>query len=359
VTWVNLGGRFKVRSADGINFQGIATPPTSTLAACVSLWRLILFCISRRIQVVYVDDWLFFRNHPLRSLAGTIGIRVVGMKLALDERDPSVDFRIATGELSPKSEGYGRLVKTIRLSERFSNLIILTSKAYEQQYVSDGFSQQKVIGSFRGIDTSIFNPGADGNEIRSRLNLGGKFVIGWFGLMHSFRLIREVLAPMIHEAASTMPDAHFLIGGEGPLFTEFQNLSNSKDLPLTVLGFVPYSELPKYLMACDVLLCPVSTDFRHTRNSAWLKIPEALAVGRPVIATRTNVSDLDYKDMKAVLWVKPSLTGFKGGLQELRENYPRYLSQAQEQARNFDEYEVSNTIGKIVDRIELLAGRPS
>jgi glycosyltransferase involved in cell wall biosynthesis len=271
----------------------------------------------------------------------------------MDERDPTVDFETATGELVVGSSKYEQTLRATRLSEGMSSLVLLTSKAYERLYVSEGFPRGKVMGAFRGVDTALFNPGVDPATVRRRLGLDGKFVIGWFGLMHSFRLIREVLIPMVQNIAKTMPDAHVLIGGEGPLLGEFQDLAKDSGLPLTVLGLVPYSELPSHVAACDVLLCPVNRGFRHTQNSAWLKIAEALAVGRPVIATRTRLSEFDFKELKGVLWVEPTLASFMDALKELREGYPRYLSLAQEQSRNFGDYSISHTISRIVDRIEL------
>jgi glycosyltransferase involved in cell wall biosynthesis len=354
VTWVRLGGRKRGPSAEGIAFANIPIPPTNVLLTLFSLVRMVLFCFARGIQVAYIDEWLFFRHRPFRLLAGIAGLRAAGIKVVLDERDPSVDFEVATGELSVDAPRYRWTLLATRLSERLSNLVILTSKAYEQLYISEGFPPERVEGDFRGVDTTLFNPNVDSASVRSRLGLEGKFVIGWFGLMHPFRLIKEVLVPIIGEVAEVMPNAHVLIGGEGPMYGEFQTLARDQNLPVTVLGLVPYADLPRHIAACDVLLCTVKTGFRHTLHSTWLKIAEALAVGRPVIATRTKISDLDFKDMKGVVWVEPSLAGFLGALKQVRENYPAYFAQAQEQARHFEEYSVSHTIGKIVDRIELL-----
>lgn len=356
VTWVRLGGKDKTHFAEGIEFTGIPLPPTNPLFTAFSLLRLVLFCVARRIQIVYLDEWLFFRHRPMSRLAGVIGLRISGAKVVLDERDPLVDFETATGEFSKTSQGYRQTIRAASLSERLSSLVILTSKAYEQLYISDGFPVKKVIGIFRGVDPELFNPMASPDLIRSKFGLDDKFVIGWFGLMHPFRQIKEVLVPVARGISKAIPNAHVLIGGEGPLFGEFQSLSAEDDIPATVLGFIPYADLPRYIAACDVLLCPVDPRFRFTQRSAWLKIVEALAVGRPIIASRTMISELDYKDLRGVIWVESDLKSFMNALGELKRNYPSYLSQAQDQARHIEDYSVSSTIIKIVDRVELLVG---
>jgi glycosyltransferase involved in cell wall biosynthesis len=357
VTWVQLGAKDKTHFEEGIEFVSIPIPPTNVLLTVLSLFRMVLSCVARGIKVAYVDEWLFFRHRPLRCLAGLVGLRAAGMKVVLDERDPAVDFEVATGELSTGSPRFNTTFRVTRLNERLASLLILTSKAYEQLYLSEGFPPEKVIGSFRGVDPALFNPLVKGDQVRVRLGLDGKFVIGWFGLMHSFRQIREVLIPLVREVKEAMPDSHIVVGGNGPLYGEFQALSRDDSLPLTLAGLVPYPELPSYIAACDVLLCPVDARYRFTQNSCWLKIAESLAVGRPVIATRTKIAELDYKGLKGTLWAGPNLESFMKAIEEIRGDYPSYLAQAQEQARHFDAYSVNNAIGKLVDRIEVLVGR--
>jgi glycosyltransferase involved in cell wall biosynthesis len=356
VTWMELGPRRREHTEDGIEFVSIPIPPTNALLTVFSIFRLVLYCLARRIRVVYIDEWLFFRHRPFWTLAGMVGLRAAGMKVVLDERDPLVDFEVATGEISTRSRKFGLVTRAHRLTERLANLIVLTSKAYEQLYISEGFPPQKLIGTFRGVDTNNFNPEANGDQVRNRLGLKGEFVIGWFGLMHPFRRIREVLIPLVREAKEAMPGSRVIVGGNGPLFSEFQALPQDKTLPVTVLGLIPYPELPSYIAACDVLLCPVDASYRFTQNSCWLKITESLAVGRPVIATRTRIADVDYRELKGILWVDSTLESFVKALEEVRNNYPTYRAMAQEQAQHFSDYSVKSTIGKIVDKVEPLAG---
>jgi len=356
VTWVRLVGSGKTHFTEGIEFARIPVPPTNPIFTAFSFLRLAFFCVARRIKIVYIDEWLFFRHRPVSRLACIIGLRLCGRKVVFDERDPLIDFEIATGELSKGSRGYQRTIRAAGIGEKLSNLVILASKAYEQQYITDGFPADKVMGTFRGVDSRLFNPFVSPDSIRSKLGLEDKFVIGWFGVMHPYRQIREVLVPIAREISKTIPNSHVLIGGDGPLFCEFQSLPTDAGIPATVLGRIPYDDLPGYIAACDVLLCPVDTRFRFTQRSTWLKIVEAIAVGRPVIASRTSISELDFKDLRGVIWVGSDLKSFVNALEELKRGYPSYLAQAQDQARHIEDYSVSSTIVRIVDRVELLSG---
>jgi glycosyltransferase involved in cell wall biosynthesis len=177
--------------------------------------------------------------------------------------------------------------------------------------------------------------------------------------MHPYRLVKEVLVPIIGEIDRVIPNAHVVIGGEGPLRANFEELMKQGNLPLSLVGMVPYNQLPSYLSACDVLLCPVEDQFRFSNHSAWLKIAESLAVGRPIVASRTMIAQKDFKDLKGVVWVPPNLEGFMSGLKEVHDRYSDYLSLAREQAGDFGRYSTKRSLTPIADRLEALAGARS
>jgi glycosyltransferase involved in cell wall biosynthesis len=352
VNWVRVGGREKRWDSDGIRFAVLSAPSGPGLLEAFRLMRLFLFCAIERIQLVYLDEWLFLRKNPMARLLSQMILRRMGVKLVLDERDPFVDFEVAAGELLERTRKYRFLSMMQSLLLRQTDLIILPSKAYSTLYESEGIPRTKVLGSFRGIDPELFKPQNMPNVVRSNLNLDGSFVIGWFGLMHSYRMIREIIIPLLENSAKEMPNVHFLIGGEGPLLNEFERVRNGQARSsFTLLGTVPYAKLPEHIAACDVTMCPVSTNFRMTTHSNWLKIAESLAVGIPVVATRTEASTTDYGGMKGVVWVDSDYGSFLSALKNIQKDSKFLRSEARYQARQFESYVIGYTIPKIVDRV--------
>jgi glycosyltransferase involved in cell wall biosynthesis len=352
VNWVQVGGPKKKWDRDGIRFVVLRAPRRGPFPEALQLLLLALYCATGRIQVVYEDEWLFLRKRPLARLAGQMILRGLGVKLVLDQRDPYVDFEIAAGELDEGTKMHRRLSLMRSLLLRQTDLIILPSEAYSALYVSEGFPEKKVFGMFRGIDPELFKPQVKPNDTKSRLGLEGKFVIGWFGLMHSYRMIREIIVPLIENLAKEMPNAHFLIGGEGPLLGEFDRLRSTEARDsFTMLGQIPYTNLPDYIAASDVTICPVSTKFRFSRYSNWLKIAESIAVGTPIIATRTEISKRDYRDLKGVVWVDSDYQSFLRALRNVQEDRGFLRSEAEDQARHFEAYSIGSTIPRIVDRV--------
>jgi glycosyltransferase involved in cell wall biosynthesis len=355
VAWIQLGRERLRSSADGLEIITIPSFVTNRATDYLSIIRMVLHCLARRIQVAYIDEWLFFRERPTKRLALIVGLRIAGVKAVLDQRDPFIDFEIASGWISTNSVQLRRFQSRQLILQRLTNLLVLPSKAYADLLASEGVPQEKLLGTFRGVDTDLFNANQDADHVRTSLGLGNKFVIGWFGLMHPYRLIKEVMVPLIEDISRVMPDAHFVIGGEGPLRDEFDKLLKKGGLPLSLVGMVAYDVLPSYISACNVLLCPVDSRLRFSNYSAWLKIAESLAIGRPIIASKTMIAQTDFKDLKGVVWVPPTLEGFMNGLREVRDCYPRYLSLAQGQASNFESYSTKKTLVAVADRLESLA----
>jgi len=282
-----------------------------------------------------------------------LGLRIAGIRYAFDQRDPYIDFEIERGRLKEGSMRHRFAVLLYFFAYSLTALAILPSEVYANELAKERIPVKRLLGVVRGVDQRLFNPQVDGRGVRSALGLGDKFVIGWFGLMLPFRQIEEVIIPLIEKAGDFIPNAHFLIGGKGQLRKELIRVQERRsNLRLTLLGFVPYEELARYISACDVLLCPVSAKARFTQNSSWLKILETLGVGRPIIATTTKLREGDYGELEGIVWTGSDYRSFLDSLIRVHSNYSYYQELARGQARDFKEYDVGLTIPRIAKAIE-------
>ncbi len=223
VTWVHLGKESNPPKRDSINFLAISSSSLGFLSFIVMLFKFAIYCVQGRVSFVYVDEWHLFHGHPLRILFLQLLLKTVRVRFVLDQRDPLLDFWVASGQIDSKTRRYNRFRLIYLMIYRLADLIILPSKDYQDDLVAQGIPRSKVLGIFRGIDIDTFNSSADLGPVRKSLAIEGKFVIGWFGIMHRFRLVKEVIIPII-EQVETIPNAHILIGGDGPLRDEFLSL---------------------------------------------------------------------------------------------------------------------------------------
>jgi glycosyltransferase involved in cell wall biosynthesis len=352
VIWAQQTASIEYRKNNGIIFYSIGKSRIRLLGTVLDGIRVSLFVIRNRIDVVYLDEWLYFRHSPLRRLVVGVLARISGIRFIVDKRDPYVDFEIARGSLAMGTIRHASLLLLDRLLTTLANLVILPSSAYARQSIAAGVPPAKIFGTFRGIDTARFTPEVDAEAERKKFGLDGRIVIGWFGMMHRHLLIREVIIPMIKSTERSNPGVFFLIGGKGPFARDFEDLRrDDPSLPFEYLGLVPYDRLPEYLASCDLLLCPVSNDYNFSRLSSWLKIPEALSVGRPVVATRTEIADADFKTLKGVVWTGPTSDEFIRGVEWACENLGIIKASAMEQSQSMGEFSLKATLPRIVDRV--------
>ncbi len=354
MSWVEFDGeKSDSRHHNGIEFATIRISESfGQLRPFLLIIQALVFCVAERVDCVYIDEWLMFRSKAFSQFALRIALKLMRVKIIFDMRDPYIDYQIAYGKLKHGSSRHLSLLRQYSLIYRLTDLIVLPSKVYAELFVKEGIPEIRVLGIPRGIDEKLFNPRVDPTRIREKLGLDGKFVIGWFGMMHRYRQIKEILVPLIKHVREHIPNAYVLIGGTGELFGKFSELKKEEpDSPFALLGMIPYQELPQYITACDVLLSPVDPKYRFTRHSVWLKILESVAVGRPIIATRTALSEGDFKHMKGIVWAEANLQSFLACLVDIHNNYDLYSTQASSQAANFRDYSIHSTIPRIAERI--------
>ena len=131
-----------------------------------------------------------------------------------------------------------------------------------------------------GIDTSIFIPTIDSmlsaKLLRTKL-AGDKPLIFFLG-----RLVYYKGVNILIEAMKNL-DAHLVIGGDGPLRNELEQITTEEGLTskITFAGSISPEDLPLYYQAADMFILP-STD---TSEAFGMVMLEAHASGIPVIST--------------------------------------------------------------------------
>jgi glycosyltransferase involved in cell wall biosynthesis len=153
-----------------------------------------------------------------------------------------------------------------------------------------------------GVDMSDWKlPAGDRARARERLGLGPRDVA--VGI--ASRLIpgkgHDLLLRAFAEARGEAPALRLLIAGDGPLRREIEHASHQvAGSTATVLGFV--AEVRSFMGACDILVCPTLPELGEGFGLAAL---EAMAVGRPVVATRVASLPEVVADGKTGVLVAP------------------------------------------------------
>jgi glycosyltransferase involved in cell wall biosynthesis len=184
---------------------------------------------------------------------------------------------------------------------------------------------------YNGIDTTKFDVKASPIE-RKKLGFNDNDFIAIFtGRLVKDKGIKELLL-----AIKEINDSHvklLVVGAEdfskeaehSAFYSELLQISKSIEGRVTFTGFVPYQELPQYLVTANVMVVP-----SHINEAFGMACIEASAMGLPVIATNEGgipealigqkhiliekEQDLPIQIANAILEVKNNYTAYAGNL---------------------------------------------
>ncbi len=312
-----------------------------------------IFCIRNHVTIVYADDWWFFRNSWRTGFLVQLLLQVLGLRFVWDLRDPRFDDLVVRGKMQEGSLRHKLLVGRYALSYRIANLVVVHSPEYLGVLAGLGISRSRLQVVYLGFDSTVFKPRERDEGFRSRVAGEDKFVVGYFGTLLAVKHTKDILLELIENMPHLIQNVYFVVGGKGSL-KGTQLEMPVRNNHLNFIGRLPYRELPAYLSACDVLLCPTDTRFRIGGFSLSLKVSEALSVGRPIITSRTRAMQNQFQNDSGVVLVDDSLEGFVNALLQVNRNYASFRKAAESGVAAAQKYSAQRIVSRLADRLETL-----
>lgn len=163
---------------------------------------------------------------------------------------------------------------------------VVANSTYYSEYCSTLTPASYYIG--QGCDLKLFVKKED-RAIPEDLKLIAGPIIGYVGVVYSERLDEKI----IELIAAENPNWNIVLAG--PMDDFFKQSRLHQYANVHFLGWKPIEQVPDYMEAFDVCINPQLIN-NITRGNYPLKIDEYLAMGKPVVATRTKAMKLfeDY-----------------------------------------------------------------
>jgi glycosyltransferase involved in cell wall biosynthesis len=171
------------------------------------------------------------------------------------------------------------------------------------------------------VDECVFNPVVDGQAVRARLGLEGRFVIGFVGTVkpwHDLGTLLEALSKLRAQSATsaTAGAFHLLLVGDIPAGVRDVIAQRGLTDAVTIVGPVPHAEVPNYIAAMDVAASPHPhlADFYFSP----LKLFEYLACAVPTVAADVEtISDIVTHGETALLYAPGNAAELAGRIAAL------------------------------------------
>lgn len=168
------------------------------------------------------------------------------------------------------------------LTYKVSDKIIAVSEAVKCHLIEkEGLDPEKIVVIYNGISPEPFQGGVNVEKQRRGLRLDrGSPVVGTVA-----RLVPRKGVQILLEAVPTIlaqePSAHFLFVGDGPLKEQLMHRATQLSVSDRVSFLGTRSDVPELLQIIDLFVLPSSE-----REGFGLALVEAMAAGKPVVATR-------------------------------------------------------------------------
>jgi len=290
---------------DGVQVLRVSTVPSIHKSY---VWRIIAFMsfmLTSLIASFMIRDVdLVMGTTPpiFQACSAWISALTHRCPFLLEVRDLWPDFAIDIGILRDPL-----LIRIARWIECFlyhhSTHIVVNSPAYRNHIVNKSISDGKITLISNGTDTRMFDPHADGRDIREQLGLQGKFIITYAGALGMANDIDTIL-----RAANCLRNErniHFLIVGDGK---ERQRLVEKAEgwglTNVTFTGFYPKAAMKEVLAASDACVATLMNIpmFRTTYPN---KVFDYMAAGRPIVLGIDGVIRNVVEEARAGMYVPP------------------------------------------------------
>jgi teichuronic acid biosynthesis glycosyltransferase TuaC len=179
-----------------------------------------------------------------------------------------------------RSWGSGR---QIRWALRHAAGVVAVSRALADKVERLGGRPSDTLLLYNGVDRSLFRPR---DRLGARRDLGldpDRRAVLYVGNLKRDKGVTDLVAAFVRIAAA-VPEVDLEILGTGPARAEVEELSRRHGLAerIHLRGGRPHDEIAAWIAGCDLLALP-----SHAEGVPNVVL-EALAAGRPVVATRVG-----------------------------------------------------------------------
>ena len=167
---------------------------------------------------------------------------------------------------------------------RLADRIITSGEGVRAMVIGAGITPERVVAISAGVDSARFHPGVSGKAVRDELGLGAAPMVGLVANVRGSKG-HNVFLDAARAVLTAAPETRFLIVGDGVGFEDVKGRVRQLGLEARVhlTGF--RRDIPEVMAALDVLALP------SIRSEAIPQvIPQALAVGTPVVASTVGGS---------------------------------------------------------------------
>ncbi len=294
---------------DGVHVERTWLWPLPNRKAHERIRNYASFCMSAAIAGVGLakpDVIIATSPQLLCALAGWWIARWKRVPFVFEVRDLWPESLAAVGAGGEGSLLHRTLGGIAGFLYKYADRIVVVTPAFKEHLIRQWrVPAERISVVENGVETDLFRPDADAaTEVRNRFNLDHRFLIcyaGTMGMAHGL----ETLIATAEELQTTLPDAMFLLIGEGAEKQSIIQLAAARRLTnVRFLDQQPREYIPAFISAADLCLVMLKrADLFKTVIPT--KLLEYMACARPVVVAVEGQSRQIVEEARAGVFAPP------------------------------------------------------
>ena len=279
---------------DGVNVYRIQSRRVNERGRLAYLARVLRFlmvstCVLAKRHLSNPYDVVHVHSVPDFLVFAALVPKLSGARVILDIHDILPEFYASKFGLNPGSVMFRLLVLIEKVSTSFADHVIIANHLWYER-LSRSISRSKCTAIINYPDPSIFHP-------RARAESSKTFRILYPGSLNKHQGL-DIAVLAFAKVTQGMPDAEFHIYGEGPTKNWLMKLTSELGLSerISFHDFLPTHEIAEIMALADLAVVPKRASSIFGNEAASTKIMEFMALGVPVIVSRTKIDSYYYDD---------------------------------------------------------------
>lgn len=249
-----------------------------------SAWAVTLCHLRRRYDIIHVH------SVPDFEVFATLIPRLTGARVILDIHDIVPEFYASKFKVKESSIVFRLLVLAERMSVSYADHVIIANHIWHTKLTQRSVRPEKCTAIINYPDPAIFSVHGIQRKQHS------EFVMCYPGTLNWHQGVDRAVSA-VALLKDQAPDLRLLIIGDGPDREKLREMVRKEKLEnyVTIAGSIPIEEVARTMASVDLGVVPKRSD--SFGNEAFsTKIMEFMAMGVPVIASRTRVDQYYFNE---------------------------------------------------------------
>lgn len=288
-------GQLRQEILDGVNVHRIQLRSVNERGRLAYLLRIVRFLFHSAVVLTrkhLASPYQLVHVHSVPDfLVFAAGVpKLLGARTILDIHDILPEFYASKFQAGEDSLLFKFLLQVEKWSIAFADHAIIANDLWHARLLSRGVPRAKCTPIGNYPDPELFFP-------RPKDAPNGKFVITYPGTLNWHQGV-DVAIRAFARVSDQIPEAEFHIYGEGPAKPVLLELTRKLRLKNKVLfhEFLPTKQVVQVMADSDLAVVPKRARSSFGNEAASTKILEFMALGVPLIVSRTKIDSYYYND---------------------------------------------------------------